>query len=191
MLPRISEIKRKRKLLGLTQKELAERADVSQSLIAKIESGTINASYQLVAQIFEALAAIENRISKTAKEIMTKKVLTVKPDEKLVDATKKMKDKAISQMPVINSTGICIGSISDNIILKIVSQSFEDQDDFEFVAQKTVKNYMGEPFPVIAANTPVQVISNLLNYAPAILVSEKGKLIGIITREDLFKVLEK
>ena len=39
MLPSLDEIAKKRKMLGLTQKELARMAGVSQSSIAKIESG--------------------------------------------------------------------------------------------------------------------------------------------------------
>jgi len=41
----INEVKDIRKRLGLTQLELAKRANVSQSLIAKIEAGRIDPRY--------------------------------------------------------------------------------------------------------------------------------------------------
>jgi len=41
MLPPIEEIAKKRRILGLTQKQLAKLAGVSQSLIAKLESQKI------------------------------------------------------------------------------------------------------------------------------------------------------
>ncbi|MCK4496763.1 MAG: helix-turn-helix domain-containing protein, partial [Candidatus Aenigmarchaeota archaeon] len=50
MLPEIKSIKNRRKLLGLTQKDLAKQAGVSQSFIAKMESGRINPSYNHVKQ---------------------------------------------------------------------------------------------------------------------------------------------
>lgn len=40
----VFEIKKRRKIIGLTQKELASRSCVSQSLIAKLESGNIEPS---------------------------------------------------------------------------------------------------------------------------------------------------
>jgi predicted transcriptional regulator len=39
MLPRLDEISKRRRVLGLSQKHLAHLAGVSQSMIAKIEAG--------------------------------------------------------------------------------------------------------------------------------------------------------
>jgi len=54
MLPELSEIKARRKQLGITQEELAELAEVSQSLIAKIENSSIIPTYDRVKRIFDA-----------------------------------------------------------------------------------------------------------------------------------------
>ena len=48
MLENLDQIKIIRKKHGLNQKELADRADVSQSLIAKIESGNIEPSFNKI-----------------------------------------------------------------------------------------------------------------------------------------------
>ena len=48
----LEEIKKIRKSLGLTQAELAKRADVSQSIIAKIESGSIDPTLSKAKKIF-------------------------------------------------------------------------------------------------------------------------------------------
>ncbi len=55
MLPPIEEIANKRRLLGLKQAQLAKAAGVSQSLIAKLESGKIDSSYMKVKTIFDTL----------------------------------------------------------------------------------------------------------------------------------------
>ena len=61
MLPEIDEIQRKRKSLGLTQKELAALVNVSQSLIAKIETKKVNPSYRIVKKIFDTFEELEKK----------------------------------------------------------------------------------------------------------------------------------
>ncbi|MEM2547192.1 MAG: helix-turn-helix domain-containing protein, partial [Candidatus Bathyarchaeia archaeon] len=59
MLPSLDEIAKRRKLLGLTQKQLAKIAGVSQSFVAKVESGKIDPSYSKVKAIFDVLERME------------------------------------------------------------------------------------------------------------------------------------
>jgi predicted transcriptional regulator len=54
-----------------------------------------------------------------------------------------------------------------------------------------VEKVMGESFSRISENTPLTVISPLLKYSSAILVTRKDKMVGIITKSDLFKVAQK
>ena len=61
----IEKIQEIRKKLNLTQTELSKLAGVSQSLIAKLESGHIDPAYSKVKAIFEAL---DNQINKDQKE---------------------------------------------------------------------------------------------------------------------------
>jgi len=191
MFPDLSEIKRRRKLLGLTQKELANIAEVSQSLITKIEKGMISPSYHLVVQIFESLQGIENKANKKAKDIMSYPIVNVSPDDTLDNVTKVMQKHAFSQLPVLNSKDSCIGSISDQIIISLVSNSLDEKFDFDSVADLKVKEVMGDPFPVIPSKTPIKAISTLLQTVPAVLVMEGREIMGIITRADMFKVFNK
>jgi predicted transcriptional regulator len=48
-----------------------------------------------------------------------------------------------------------------------------------------VSEIMEDAPPVISRKTAKSIISNLLKYCPVVLVSEKGKLIGLITKADL------
>ena len=57
MLPKLEEIGRRRRLLALSQKQLANLSGVSQSMIAKIESGRISPSYLKTKAIFDILRA--------------------------------------------------------------------------------------------------------------------------------------
>ena len=191
MFPDLSEIKRRRKLLGLTQKELADIADVSQSLITKIEKGMISPAYHLVVRIFESLQSMETKVDKKAKDIMSFPIITVSPEDSLDNVTKVMQKHAFSQLPVLNSKDSCIGSISDQIIINLVTNSLEEKTDFELVADQKVKTVMGDPFPVIPSKTPLKAISTLLQTVPAVLVMEGREIMGIITRADMFKIFNK
>lgn len=61
MLPSLEEIIRKRKVLNLTQKQVSQLAGVSQSLIAKLESGKIDPSYTKVKAILDVLDRLETK----------------------------------------------------------------------------------------------------------------------------------
>jgi predicted transcriptional regulator len=48
VFPTLEDIAKRRRQLGMKQSELAKAAGVSQSLIAKLEAGTIDSSYTKV-----------------------------------------------------------------------------------------------------------------------------------------------
>ena len=43
-------------------------------------------------------------------------------------------------------------------------------------------------FPVVNGDDPVDILASILDFHPAVLVSEKGKLTGIITKSNLLKL---
>ena len=57
----LGQIKLLRKALGITQHVLAKKAEVSQSIIAKIESSSIDPTYSKVCKIFEALDRLQKQ----------------------------------------------------------------------------------------------------------------------------------
>jgi len=176
----LDEIKKIRKNLGITQFDLAKRSNVSQSLIAKIEAGRIDPTYSKAKQIFTALKDLGKKQEKKADEIMTEKIVSVKPDEDIKTAIKKMKQHNISQLPVIEEHK-SIGLVSESILL----EAFIDNKG------KKIKDVMQDSPPVIPKNASIEVISNLLRFSPLVLVSESGKLIGLITKSDLLGAMYK
>ena len=177
MTLQIEEIKSIRKKLNLTQHQLSTKSGVSQSLIAKIESKKIDPSYSSVIKIFNTLTSLSKNESKKASEIMQKKILTIKDNESIKETIKKMKKYQISQMPVLENETI-VGMISENTLL----HAFIEQKE----SLKT-KDIMDQAPPIITKDTDIQVISNLLKFFQIILVAEKGKPIGIITKSDLIE----
>ena len=184
MLPSLDEIAKKRKMLGLTQKQLARRAGVSQSFIAKIESGKIDPSYNKVKAIFDVLEKMETKVNHTAKKIFHKGVVGVQKNETIGKAISLMMKHGYSQLPVFDGEQV-VGCISEKTILNQVTVGKE----LSQLSQRLVEEIMEEAPPRIDENAPLPLVSSLLHAYPAVLVTKKGKVIGIITKADLFKVI--
>ncbi len=178
----IRRIKELRKKLGITQHQLAKMAGVSQSLVAKVEAGSIDPAYSKVKKIIEVLQREHYSKEKAAKEIMNAGVKTVSSSEPLSSAATKMRKYSISQMPVMQGKQV-IGSISEQAILSNFST------DAKKIARMKVHDAMEEAFPTALLTTPISAIAYLLRHHSAVLVMQKGKIAGIITKADLLKTI--
>ncbi len=176
----LDEVKKIRKKLGMTQTELANRSGVSQSLIAKIESGRIDPTFTKTKKIFAALSELEKKEEIQAGQLMASKIISVSPEDSIKEAISKMKKYEISQLPVIDSHKL-MGLVSESTILDAMLNS----------KATIVKEIMQDAPPIVSKNTSIQVVSSLLKHFPIVLVSEEGKLIGTITKSDLLGKLYK
>ncbi|MDD5337697.1 MAG: CBS domain-containing protein [Candidatus ainarchaeum sp.] len=182
MLPELSEIKKMRVHASMTQKQLARLAGVSQSTVAKIETGLIDPGYNTVKRIFEALENLERASEVRARDIMNQHVVFAHPDEKLKDVLHGMGRKNIDQMPVLEG-GSLIGSVSEDSIVRFLS-SYEGQKP---VLELKVREVMGESFPTIQETATYRTLLELLGNNRAVLIIKRGKAIGIVTKADLLK----
>lgn len=183
MIPKLSEIKQRRKNAGITQSELAFKARVSQSLVAKIEANKIEPSYSAVQKLFEVLDYIETKQGLRAKDIMNVKVITVEKGSLICEAIKIMKKFELSQIPV-TSDGLIIGSISEKSILDKVIE-LEDTN----LSNLKVEDLMDDAYPTVNDGTPLKALFPLMTHNQAIIVTKKEKILGIITKADLLKVV--
>ena len=182
MLPDLIDLRRLRKITGITQDELAHRAGISQSMIAKIEAGTLNPSYNVIRKIYNILYSIEHKNQTKAYEIMSP-VIFVKNTDSVQQVFEIMKQNNISQLPVLTESGKNVGSVTEHTLLDILLKG----QTLEEIAEKAVDNIMKDVFPVVSREIPLDAIANLLKFSPCILVSENGKITGIITKADLLK----
>jgi predicted transcriptional regulator len=93
-----------------------------------------------------------------------------------------MRAKDISQLPVFER-GKCVGSLSDALIVDLVAEHTAR------LREMKVRDAMRESFPVIPANSLIDVVSDLLRHYRAVLVEKNGHVAGILTRADLFKAI--
>ncbi len=174
------EIRKIRKKLGITQEELAKKAGVTQAYIAKLEAGKVDPRLSTLNRILQALLECKKAQLK-AKDIMSSPVISVKPYETVENVIKLMSRHNISQVPVISGNKV-VGSITERTLVR---QSLEYDDIYEH----KVMELMDEPFPIVNEDEDLEVVKYLLEDNPAVLVQDKtGRIIGIITRVDLFRL---
>lgn len=184
MLPSLEEVGKKRRMLGLTQKQLARLAGVSQSLIAKLESKKIDPSYTKVKAIFDVLERLETETEIHAGEVLHEEIVGVQKSDPVSVAVRLMTNHGYSQLPVFDGEH-AVGSISEKTMLGQVSAG----KDLVEVSSLSVGDVMEETFPQVGEDTPLPLISNLLQVYPAVLISRKGKVVGIITKADVLRML--
>jgi len=184
MFPTLEDIAKRRRKLGLKQSELAKAAGVSQSLIAKLEAGTIDSSYTKVKTIFDVLERLEFKTKIQAEKILHNDVLSIQKDQPISEVVKIMKDHGYSQLPVFNRKQ-SVGSISEKAILHQILSG----KDLEKISKLPAEDIMEEAFPQINEDAPLSLITSLLQTYSAVLVSKKGDVVGIITKADLLRML--
>ena len=172
----LKHIKPARLRLGLTQMELARCAGVSQSVVAKIESGRIDPSYTTAQRIFSALE--QKRLSNSTKvvDVMHPCIIAVNPSDSILDAVKIMRKHSISQLPVVD--GRIIGLVTESTILAHIGS-----------LQQKIADIMEAAPPTVPPDADFMVVSSLLQHYPIVLVVEKGLLVGVVTKSDVIGVL--
>lgn len=182
----LGDIKRIRKSLGLTQTELSKRAGVSQSLVAKIEGDRVEPNFNSVKRIFEVLDSLSKEGRLTAAEIMVKKIIECRRDDGLSEVIDKMRRYNISQLPVFFGANP-VGIVSESAILNRISVSSPK----EGISNLRVEDVMEGCPPIVNAKTPSDAVSGLLRHFPMVLVSEGGRLVGVITKSDLLNAVSR
>jgi predicted transcriptional regulator len=97
-----------------------------------------------------------------------------------------MEENDFSQLPVMDN-GIQVGSISE---ARLVSE-ITSEKDFTKISNKPVEGVMNDGFPTVSKNLDVATVSKFVEANPAVLVVDKGKVVGIITKADIIKLMYK
>jgi len=196
-LPDLDKIRQMRKRLNLSQRELAGLAGVSQSLIAKIERGTIDPSYSNVRKILIAFEEVIRRrkvegvrsgAQLTVGDLATRGVIFVTPDQTVGEAVERMMKGRFTQLPVIVGERIVGGVTDDAIRDYTIDQTKTKKKSYEEVMRTRIEEIMDEPFPILSEDTPIDLASFHLQREEAILVSRKGAIVGILTSADFLNL---
>lgn len=116
----------------------------------------------------------------TAKQIMTKEVVSIKKDASIYEAIEKMLDNHVAGLPVVDHEMKLIGIITEKDILKLYGTPEE-------VPVKKVENFMTSPAVYFEQDESLQEICICLieqNFR-RVPVTTDGKVIGVISRPDV------
>lgn len=87
--------------------------------------------------------------------------------------------KGYSQLPVIDN-GEAVGSLKE---AKLMASLLKDPN----LMDTEVEKIMGPSFPALDERTELSVVKRFLSDSPAVLVTEYGRIIDIVTRYDILE----
>lgn len=178
----VRQIRRARLQFDLTQADLAKAAGTSQSLIAKLERGRLNPSYEVIRKLLDTLDRMASDEEPTAGTLMNKHPIVADPAEALGKALDRMKQNGYSQLPVVDR-GQPVGSVSESTILGRINEGAS----LEALRKQPVRLSMRAGFPTVEPHTRKRTLVELLKDQDAVLVVKEGKLVGVVTRTDLLR----
>lgn len=163
-------IKSLREKAGLSQTELSHLTNISQAHIAKIETEKVNPRLSTVNTLLAILK--KTRKETTCGDVMSRKVIPIRPDDSVKKAISIMRNFDISQLPVMRR-GSVIGSVTESTIINNMGKN---------PAHVSVKDIMDAPFPIVSEEDSADILPDILGLRQAVLVSRKGRITGIITK---------
>jgi len=144
----------------------------------------------------------------TAADVMTRDVVTVRPNDTLRHAAQIMLDRAISGLPVVDAEGRPVGVVSERDLihldedaekrarwwLDILAEGEELAPDFLAAINgmnRSVAKVMRTDLITVSESTPLREVAETIarQNIRRVLVMKDGKLVGIVARRDLVKVL--
>ena len=144
----LDQIKHLRKKHFFNQKELAEKAAVSQSLIAKIESGKIEPSFSNAKKIFTVLEELREKQEIKANQLMNRKIVFAKTNDKVKDLIHILKRKSINTN--MNMNDITSGSGPVHLVcldMKLLKEVYPLNEKINADTRpKALKNSDKKPF---------------------------------------------
>ncbi len=140
------------------------------------------------------------------KELMHSPVLTLPFDTTYEDAATFLLKSGIKGCPVVNESGDVIGMISDKDLYKVLfpyyrsfyenPESYTDPEKRESKIQEIRKNpierFMSREVVSVSPDDPIMKVGAIM-LARSIhrmpVMDENGKLVGIVTRGDIYKTI--
>ena len=168
-----------RKSLGLTQASLAERSGLTQSVIAKVETGSVDPRASTLRKMVGALKREEQPgQAHTVSDIMISEVTTLLRTDTVQSAIDKMVLGGISQLPVLSETGSVVGLVSESSLLK-----------GDVGRSDCVDEVMRVDFSMVDVDISVGEARRLLGEEEVLLVNRRGVLVGLVGRIDMVRAL--
>jgi len=115
------------------------------------------------------------------KEIMTRSVKTVRPEDTVKVAAQVMNEHRIGSLVVVSGTGEVVGILTERDILANVVATGKSADDVK------ISDIMTPNIVTITSNKTLEEAADVMteNKIKKLPVVEEGRLVGIVTASDL------
>lgn len=122
------------------------------------------------------------------KHYMTADVIVIKPDLEIRRAVHLLLNRDISGVPVVDDDGAVQGMLTERDCIEIALQaSYHDEPG------GTVGKYMTAPVISVTPETSLMDVAEMMVESPhrRFPVLEEGRLVGLISRRDVLRALDK
>ncbi len=119
----------------------------------------------------------------TARDIMTKDVITIQPTGTIQDAIELLLAERISGLPVVDDRGRLVGIVTEFAMLAI---AYDEQVLTDAVAQHMTTDVLS-----VEVSDPVRKVADLcvVHRVRRVPVLDHGKLVGLISRCDVLRAI--
>lgn len=139
-----------------------------------------------------------------AAEIMTKEVVTVRPDTSVSEIAGLLLDNKISALPVIDDARHVLGIVSEGDLLgrppsgsprawwlRLFNEAAVCLEEIATARHVVARDVMTQSVVAVLDHTPVDVLATLMRRRKLkrLPVLRDGKLVGIVSRTDLLEAL--
>lgn len=145
----------------------------------------------------------------TARDIMTREVITIRPEASIEDLARLLEERRIGGVPVLDGDGRLLGVVTQSDLVQrsrdlelppalnildlhlFLETPSRFQKRLEKLLGDKVRDVMTADPITIAPDTPVQAIAQLMakRQVHTLPVLEKGRLVGIVGKLDLIRGL--
>lgn len=121
----------------------------------------------------------------TARDIMTRSVVTVRPDMSILAAVRVLVERRISGVPVTDDAGNLQGILSEHDCLRVIAGGSYDGEQTHLT--QDVSDLMTRDCQTVTPDADVHAIASLFldEHIRRVPVIEAGKLIGLVSRRDV------
>ncbi len=123
----------------------------------------------------------------TVGDVMTKKVVTVGPDDPITEAVTLLADAHISGLAVINAQRNLIGVITAQDVLAAEAEIEEAEARGRMLETTTVRELMSTPPQTVGPDLELRQAALEMEYADVrrVFVVADGKVVGVLSRSDV------
>jgi acetoin utilization protein AcuB len=127
------------------------------------------------------------------RERMSCNPVTIRADETITEALRVMRESQVRRLPVVDAEGGPVGIVSEKDLLYASPSPATSLSIYEMhylLSRLSVAELMSTELITVAPDTPLEEAARIMadNKIGGLPVVEGGKLVGIITETDIFKV---